>query len=112
MKLLRALIPLALFAAVAVFLAMGLGLNPSEVPSPLIGKPAPAFALPQLVDGTVTGTSTSSNTTTNTNTNTSTSTSTNTSPSTSTSKIRQARTSETTRPMRCRAKPAKFWPRS
>ena len=76
MKLLRALIPLALFAAVAVFLAMGLGLNPSEVPSPLIGKPAPAFALPQLVDGTVTGTgtSTSSNTTTNTSTSTSTST--------------------------------------
>ena len=68
MKLLRALIPLALFAAVAVFLAMGLGLNPSEVPSPLIGKPAPAFALPQLVDGTVTVTGTSSTTNTNTST--------------------------------------------
>ena len=27
---------------------MGLGLNPHEVPSPLIDKPAPAFNLPQL----------------------------------------------------------------
>jgi len=51
MKSLRFLIPLALFAAVAVFLGLGLGLNPSEVPSPLIGKPAPAFALPVLADG-------------------------------------------------------------
>jgi cytochrome c biogenesis protein CcmG/thiol:disulfide interchange protein DsbE len=30
------------------FLAVGLGLNPREVPSPLIGKPAPAFQLSQL----------------------------------------------------------------
>ena len=30
------------------FLFVGLGLNPREVPSPLIGKPAPAFQLPQL----------------------------------------------------------------
>ncbi len=30
------------------FLAVGLGLNPREVPSPLINKPAPAFRLPQL----------------------------------------------------------------
>jgi len=29
---------------------VGLGLNPHEVPSPLIGKPAPAFTLPQLQD--------------------------------------------------------------
>ena len=50
---LRALVPLGLFATVAVFLGMGLGLNPREVPSPLIGKPAPAFALPQLAEGTV-----------------------------------------------------------
>jgi cytochrome c biogenesis protein CcmG/thiol:disulfide interchange protein DsbE len=33
---------------VAGFLFVGLGLNPREVPSPLIGKPAPHFSLPQL----------------------------------------------------------------
>ena len=32
----------------AGFLAVGLGLNPREVPSPLIDKPAPAFRVPQL----------------------------------------------------------------
>jgi cytochrome c biogenesis protein CcmG/thiol:disulfide interchange protein DsbE len=42
------LIPLALFLVLAVFLAIGLNLKPSEVPSPLVGKPAPAFTLPQL----------------------------------------------------------------
>ena len=31
-----------------VFLGVGLTLNPREVPSPLINKPAPAFQLPQL----------------------------------------------------------------
>ena len=50
MKLLRFLIPLALFAVLVVFLGKGLDLNPREVPSPLIGKPAPAFALPRLGD--------------------------------------------------------------
>lgn len=45
------LIPLLLFAGlVAVFLA-GLGRDPSIVPSPLIGKPAPEFALPPLEAG-------------------------------------------------------------
>jgi cytochrome c biogenesis protein CcmG/thiol:disulfide interchange protein DsbE len=44
----RFLIPLAIFAALVGFLFAGLGLNPREVPSPLIGKPAPAFRLPQL----------------------------------------------------------------
>jgi cytochrome c biogenesis protein CcmG/thiol:disulfide interchange protein DsbE len=47
---LRFLIPLALFVALAWFLYAGLSLNPREVPSPLIGKPAPAFALPRLDD--------------------------------------------------------------
>jgi cytochrome c biogenesis protein CcmG/thiol:disulfide interchange protein DsbE len=42
------LIPLAVFVVLAVFLFIGLGLNPREVPSPFIGKPAPAFELPQL----------------------------------------------------------------
>jgi cytochrome c biogenesis protein CcmG, thiol:disulfide interchange protein DsbE len=44
----RYLIPLAVFAALIGFLFAGLGLNPREVPSPLIGKPAPAFRLAQL----------------------------------------------------------------
>ena len=39
----RFLIPLALFLVLAVFLWVGLGLDPREVPSPLVGKPAPAF---------------------------------------------------------------------
>lgn len=44
----RFLIPLAVFAAMVVFLAVGLTLDPREVPSPLIGKPAPEFNLQQL----------------------------------------------------------------
>jgi cytochrome c biogenesis protein CcmG/thiol:disulfide interchange protein DsbE len=43
-------LPLGIFLVLAVFLAVGLGLNPREVPSPLIGKAAPAFRLPQLQD--------------------------------------------------------------
>lgn len=35
--------PLALFLVLVGFLAAGLTLNPREVPSPLIDKPAPAF---------------------------------------------------------------------
>lgn len=50
MKFLKFLLPLAVFAAIVAFLAVGLGLNPREVPSPLIGKPAPAFALARLDD--------------------------------------------------------------
>ncbi len=48
MKVLKFLIPLALFLVLAGFLAKGLKLDPREVPSPLIGKPAPAFALTKL----------------------------------------------------------------
>ena len=44
----RFLIPLALFLIMVVFLGVGLRLNPREVPSPLIDKPAPPFVLPQL----------------------------------------------------------------
>jgi cytochrome c biogenesis protein CcmG/thiol:disulfide interchange protein DsbE len=44
------LLPLAAFLVLAAFLFRGLALNPREVPSPLIGKPAPAFARPQLHD--------------------------------------------------------------
>jgi len=44
----RFLIPLAVFLVLVVFLGIGLTLNPREIPSPLIGKPAPAFQLAQL----------------------------------------------------------------
>ncbi len=46
----RFLLPLGLFLALAVFLGLGLKLDPREVPSPLINKPAPDFALPTLHD--------------------------------------------------------------
>lgn len=42
------LVPLALFLGLAGFLAFGLTLNPREVPSALIDKPAPAFRLARL----------------------------------------------------------------
>jgi len=44
----RLLWPLGIFLVLVVFLAIGLNLNPREVPSPLVGKPAPAFAAPTL----------------------------------------------------------------
>jgi cytochrome c biogenesis protein CcmG/thiol:disulfide interchange protein DsbE len=44
----RFLWPLAIFLLLVGFLAVGLKLNPREVPSPLVGKPAPAFELPVL----------------------------------------------------------------
>ncbi|PWT90657.1 MAG: DsbE family thiol:disulfide interchange protein [Blastocatellia bacterium] len=44
----RYLIPLVLFIVLVVFLAIGLGKDPHEVPSPLINKAAPDFNLPQL----------------------------------------------------------------
>ncbi len=44
----RFLVPLAVFIVLVGFFAVGLNLNPHEVPSPLIGKPAPAFNLPRL----------------------------------------------------------------
>ncbi|HEX2650552.1 MAG TPA: DsbE family thiol:disulfide interchange protein [Burkholderiales bacterium] len=46
--MIRFLAPLAIFLAVVVFLYAGLGRDPREVPSPLIGKAAPAFELPVL----------------------------------------------------------------
>ncbi len=42
------LLPLGAFIALIALLAVGLGLNPREVPSPLVGKPAPAFNVPLL----------------------------------------------------------------
>lgn len=50
----RYLIPLGLFIVLVVFLAIGLGRDPHEVPSPLINKSAPEFRLPQLKDPTKT----------------------------------------------------------
>lgn len=41
-------IPLGVFAGLVVFLAVGLNLDPREVPSPFIGRSAPAFDLPRL----------------------------------------------------------------
>ncbi|MSQ77157.1 MAG: DsbE family thiol:disulfide interchange protein [Nitrospiraceae bacterium] len=46
----RFLIPFGLFVVVVGFLAVGLTLNPRELPSPLVGKAAPEFSLPQLHD--------------------------------------------------------------
>lgn len=49
----RYLIPLGIFLVLAVFLGVGLKLNPREVPSPLVGKAAPSFNLPTLADPAV-----------------------------------------------------------
>jgi len=47
-KALRWSLPLAIFLILLGFLFVGLFRDPREVPSPLIGKPAPAFSLAQL----------------------------------------------------------------
>ncbi|MCF0253028.1 MAG: DsbE family thiol:disulfide interchange protein [Duodenibacillus sp.] len=44
------LLPLAVFLILSGFLFKGLYLNPREVPSAMIDKPAPEFALPDLMD--------------------------------------------------------------
>jgi cytochrome c biogenesis protein CcmG/thiol:disulfide interchange protein DsbE len=44
----KAYIPLGIFAVLLVFLAIGLTRDPHEIPSPLIGKPAPMFTAPVL----------------------------------------------------------------
>ena len=44
----RWLAALGIFTGLIALLGVGLTLNPREVPSPLIGKPAPQFELPQL----------------------------------------------------------------
>jgi cytochrome c biogenesis protein CcmG/thiol:disulfide interchange protein DsbE len=46
----RFALPLALFVLLGIALATGLRRDPSLVPSPLIGRPAPAFSLPSLQD--------------------------------------------------------------
>ncbi len=49
-KLVKSLLPLALFFIVVGFLFKGLYLDPHEVPSPLVGKPAPLFNAPVLAE--------------------------------------------------------------
>ena len=44
----RFLLPVAVFAGLVAVLYLGLGKDPSYVPSPLIGRAAPAFDLPEL----------------------------------------------------------------
>jgi len=44
----KALLPLFAFLILAVFLGIGLTKDPRKLPSPFIGKAAPAFTLPQL----------------------------------------------------------------
>ena len=44
----RYFLPLGVFVVMLGFLALGLTLKPRELPSPLLGKPAPSFALPTL----------------------------------------------------------------
>lgn len=42
------LLPLLVLAALVLYFALGMGRDPSRIPSVLIGKPAPAFALPAI----------------------------------------------------------------
>jgi cytochrome c biogenesis protein CcmG/thiol:disulfide interchange protein DsbE len=46
--MLKYIFPLILFIVIAAFLALGLNLNPKEIPSPLVDKPAPAFTALKL----------------------------------------------------------------
>ncbi len=49
-RFVRYLLPLALFLAMAGLLYRGLSIDPRLVPSPLVGKSAPAFSLARLED--------------------------------------------------------------
>ena len=46
----RYLVPITFFVVLIGFFLKGLYLDPSEIPSPLLGKPAPEFELPDLDD--------------------------------------------------------------
>jgi len=48
MRSVKLIIPLVAFIALAIFLAVGLTKDPREIPSPLIGKSAPAFRIERL----------------------------------------------------------------
>lgn len=47
---LRFVLPAIVFAALVVFFFIGLRLNPGEIQSPLVGKPAPPFTLESLAN--------------------------------------------------------------
>lgn len=47
---LRYWLPVVVFVLLSLVLAIGLTLDPREVPSPFIDKPAPSFQLPQLAN--------------------------------------------------------------
>jgi len=46
----RFLIPIAVFVLLGLLLAYGLKLDPRKIPSPLVGKPLPAFSLTAVAD--------------------------------------------------------------
>lgn len=50
MNMLRRLLPVGVFVALVALLGFGLTRDPRLVPSPLVGRPAPAFAVPELHD--------------------------------------------------------------
>lgn len=46
----RYVVPLAIFIVIGVSFYIGLGRNPSDVPSALLGKPVPTFSLPSVTN--------------------------------------------------------------
>ena len=48
----RYVAPLAIFVVIAAFFFVGLGMNPNDVPSALIGRRVPTFSLPSVTDPT------------------------------------------------------------
>ena len=51
MRRLLTILPLAVFAVLAVYFALGLGMDPKIIPSALMDKPVPQFALPAIAGG-------------------------------------------------------------
>ncbi len=49
----RYILPIAVFALLVPVFLIGLNRDPSELPSPFLGKPAPQFSLPSLTDPAV-----------------------------------------------------------
>jgi cytochrome c biogenesis protein CcmG/thiol:disulfide interchange protein DsbE len=52
--MLRYIVPFTIFAVIGLFLLRGLWLDPRNMSSPLVGKPAPTFSLPDVEDGAAT----------------------------------------------------------
>ena len=55
MRRLAFLLPLAIFAVLGAYLHFGLDEGPGPLPSPLVGKPPPAFAVEGLADTDIRG---------------------------------------------------------